>query len=302
MLHAMQRFIYKLYRKLKKYYLTNSVRFDTKVFFYLLSIIEKLFPKREVNRKSSQLDKDLYLKRYGTKPIYLVQSKKKVALDSHDYLIPRGAKLDNSLNYNFNFKLKNYFKNKSNLKVLDLGCSGGAFVRSFLDNGDLAIGLEGSDISKNLKLAEWNICIHHLFTADITEPFFIYKISENENFNSLIKFDCITAWEVLEHLPEHKLSTFIENITNHLEEEGIFVASVDIEPDGNPITGAVYHLTCKPKTFWIDTFAKKGLLETKKHNFVKQDYVRGHGLDLRNWDPDEGGGFHLVLQKNSVTS
>ena len=115
MLHAVQRFIYKLYRKLKKYYLTNSVRFDTKVFFYLLFIIEKLFPKREVNRKSSQFDKDQYLKRYGREPIYLVQSKKKVALESHDHLIPRGAILDNSLNYNF---ILTYFSNKNTIYII----------------------------------------------------------------------------------------------------------------------------------------------------------------------------------------
>lgn len=32
MLYSMKRFIYKSYRKLKKYYLTNNGRFDTKFF------------------------------------------------------------------------------------------------------------------------------------------------------------------------------------------------------------------------------------------------------------------------------
>ena len=52
--------------------------------------------------------------------------------------------------------------------LLDIGCSGGGFVRDLLDDGHIAIGLEGSDYSKKSRRAEWAIIPDFLFTADVT--------------------------------------------------------------------------------------------------------------------------------------
>jgi len=54
------------------------------------------------------------------------------------------------------------------LKILDMGCSGGGFVRNCLDDGCLAIGLEGSDYSKRHRRAEWRVIPEYLFTCDVT--------------------------------------------------------------------------------------------------------------------------------------
>jgi len=57
-----------------------------------------------------------------------------------------------------------------------------------------------------------------LFTCDITKPFEIK--SEGK-----IKFNLITAWEVLEHIRREDLDNVFKNIINHLEEGGYFIAS-----------------------------------------------------------------------------
>jgi len=111
-------------------------------------------------------------------------------------------------------------------------------------------------------------------------------------------FHCITAWEVLEHIPTEKLSTLIDNISHHLEPDGIVVVSVDTAPDSNPVTGAVYHVTLQPKNWWLEQFARAGLVECERHPFTTRDYVRGHGMGLTDWDPADGEGFHLVLRRS----
>jgi 2-polyprenyl-3-methyl-5-hydroxy-6-metoxy-1,4-benzoquinol methylase len=106
----------------------------------------------------------------------------------------------------------------------------------------------------------------------------------------------VTAWEVLEHVPTDRIPNLIENIAAHLTPDGIFVASVDTMPDGNPVLGAVYHLTLRPKDWWLEQFAAKGFREVKLNPLTTKDYVRGKGIGLTDWDPADGEGFHLVLE------
>jgi predicted TPR repeat methyltransferase len=77
------------------------------------------------------------------------------------------------------------------LRILDLGCSGGGFVKDCLDDGCLAVGLEGSNYSKNLRRAEWRTIPENLFTADLTTPFQVF--SEFPEGEVPLTFDVITA-------------------------------------------------------------------------------------------------------------
>jgi hypothetical protein len=75
-----------------------------------------------------------------------------VALDSPDHLCPWGTARDSSTNSRFNEKVYRLFEPLGRFpRVLDLGCSGGGFVRACLNDGCLAVGIEGSDFSKNRK-------------------------------------------------------------------------------------------------------------------------------------------------------
>src|SRR5205809_2708747 len=106
---------------------------------------------------------------------YVLHCTKPVAVDSPDHIAPRGTANDNSRNRLFNRKLEALL-GKRPLAVLDLGCAGGGFVKDFLDEGHVAIGLEGSDYSKKLRRAEWATIPEHLFTCDVTEEFEINRM------------------------------------------------------------------------------------------------------------------------------
>ena len=116
------------------------------------------------------------------------------------------------------------------------------------------------------------------------------------------KFDVITAWEVLEHIPEAKLPGLISNVRKHLNGGGIFIAWVPFLPDGDPSRGLVYHVTLKPKSWWLERWAEHGIGEVTHHPFEVQDYVRGQGQGIKNWDPRDGDGFHLVLGLTTANS
>ena len=289
----LQRLLYRAFRRLKRHYLTHPVRIDTRLFFFLVDIADKLMSPRK--QFSQTFWKQLYFLRFGVLPLFKVESNKTVAEDSHDHQWPRGTIADNSINQRFNLKLYDYFQSRYDLRILDLGCSGGGFVRSFIEDGYTAIGLEGSDASKKLRSAEWETCRHHLFTSDITAPFSITDVNGNA-----MTFHCITQWEVLEHIPEDKLDVLFDNIKRHLADDGIFVGSIDMAPDGNPITGAIYHVTLKSESWWLNRFAMAGLVPVSKNPFNTLDYVRGHGMGLKDWDPADGDGFHVVLKKAAI--
>lgn len=165
-----------------------------------------------------------------------------LASNSPDHRIPKGAINDNTHDPEFTAQVEQFFKRKIN--VLDLGCAGGGLVYDFLFSGNNAIGIEGSDIPLRMSLGEWDhLYLHNkLFTADISEPFIL------KDKGRICKFDLITAWEVLEHIPENKINILIMNIKRHLKKEGYFMASVAMFED------PPYHVTIKNKAWWLEMF------------------------------------------------
>ncbi len=214
-----------------------------------------------------------------------LRCKSDLAYNSPDYLPPRGTSQDNSTNPRFNRKIYNLFdKTKRQLNVLDLGCSGGGFIRDCNNAGCLAIGLEGSDYSEKLKRQNWAIIPEFLFTCDITKDFELFKNHKK------IKFDLITSWEVLEHPKENELNGLIKNIKNNLSNNGIFVASISNFSD--ICNGLELHQTKKAKEWWIKKFEKNGLYQREElFSYFNKQYIRGRKETISN--------FHIIFSKTN---
>jgi 2-polyprenyl-3-methyl-5-hydroxy-6-metoxy-1,4-benzoquinol methylase len=216
-----------------------------------------------------------------------------IALETDDTRFPWGARNDNSICWRFNSRLYQLFPAGKRLVVLDLGCAGGGFVRSLIDGGHLAVGLEGSDYPKLNQVGEWGTIPLHLHTCDLTHPFEL-----RDSRGEFVRFDVITAWEVLEHIRGEDLPVFFANVARHLAEDGLFVCSVSTVEDVNPENGAVYHQTIQQRDWWLHTLAELGFEVQEQDRITGADWLRGAGncrFDRRA--EEEGIGFHLVLRR-----
>src|SRR3954470_10044496 len=157
-----------------------------------------------------------------------VVTKHPVAFESPDHVAPYGTKYNNSTNRKFVLLLNKIVRQQNRQgppSFMDLGCSGGQLVKDFKDLRWVAVGLEGSDYSLKTRRANWrDLAGKNLFTCDITKPFEI-KLEERD-----LKFDLITAWEVMEHIHPDDLDQLFGNIRAHLKEGGYFIASTASGP------------------------------------------------------------------------
>lgn len=209
-----------------------------------------------------------------------LECEQEVAYDSPDHIMPRETAWTDSRNVLFNRRLYQIYGN-ARPSILDLGCSGGGFVRDCINHGCLAIGLEGSDYSKRMKRQAWALIPDFLFTCDISKKFQLY------NGKSQLLFDVITAWEVMEHIREADLETFCSNVLKHLREGGLFIISVTcyaVEGEEGH-----HHQTVKPIGWWEQKFKEHGLLRIKPY----EAYFDGQWLARKTNVPRDG--FYMVL-------
>lgn len=215
-----------------------------------------------------------------------------VAIFSDDHKFPRGTANDNTRYPRLCYKLETMFPGQT-LSVLDMGCAGGGLVYNFIQRGHSAIGLEGSDYSLKSQRAEWPIIPHNLRTCDITKKFQLQNLDGTQK-----KFDVITAWEVLEHIPEASIPQLFANVRNHLKSDGLFLASVAQFEDRDEATGAIWHVTLKERSWWEEQVKAAGLSVWSDHPFSTVDFPRGSGNGPNDWSADSNSelGFHLVVR------
>jgi SAM-dependent methyltransferase len=186
-----------------------------------------------------------------------------VAVDSPDHTHPWGTKHDNSTNKAFIDDVLRYFDRP--IRMLDLGCSGGQLAVDFNKRGSLGVGLEGSDYSLAHERPNW-VEFHdkRLFTCDISQTFQIYIDGEPA------KFDCITAWEVTEHIHPDLLFKYFENIHRHLAPGGVFIGSVAMFLDDTR-HGPQVHQSVFSEKIWRGTYFDKYFEEISP---ITTNYVR----------------------------
>jgi 2-polyprenyl-3-methyl-5-hydroxy-6-metoxy-1,4-benzoquinol methylase len=227
------------------------------------------------------------------KPKYKLDAESRIAYESLDHLHPWGTAKNNSTNKRFNEKIYKIFLNLgTSLKILDLGCSGGGFVRNCHDDGCEALGLEESDYSLKMKRAEWKSIPENLFTCDITKPFQVSKLVLDDYSN--MKFNLITCWEVMEHLEEIGIDGLCKNIHKHLDENGLWIVSICYVDD--IIDGVNLHRTVQNKKWWIQKYKSLGFNHNVEfENYFSEQYVRGNRYAAPN-------SFHLILSRDGNTA
>jgi len=215
-----------------------------------------------------------------------------IAYESPDHLYPWGTKQDNSTNPNFVREIGNLFE--SSFNFLDLGCSGGQLVIDMknLHQDNIAIGLEGSDYNVKHQRSNWpEYYNQNLFTCDITEPFSVTSNGQD------VKFDIITAWEVLEHIAPEQLDGLFQNVYNNLSDSGIFAGSINMGSD-KP-NGVELHLTRETPPFWEKVFERNGLemVGDGEYDPKNKQYAHHYMFEHRVRGRMNGCSFWTTLKK-----
>ena len=217
----------------------------------------------------------------------LIEAEKPIAYDSPDHIQPHGTARDNTTRKCFNEKLFRVCP-PHEVRLLDLGCSGGGLVRSIIDGGGFAVGVEGSDYSLKHKRTEWAVIPQYLFTADATCPFQLFELDE-KGVQTKATFNVITAWEFFEHITEDGVGPGVaENILRHLAPHGVIMASIATFPD--VVNGVALHQTLHMKPWWINKFASLGL----EHQTSIEQYF---GFDMLNGLPLNDVSFTIALSR-----
>lgn len=212
--------------------------------------------------------------------MFYLETDHSIARNSFDYLYPLGdiyGWKENDTNPKFNVKLQKFPGN-----ILDLGCCSGSFVKSCLDDGRIAIGLEGNDYGIKHKWGDWKTIPDNLLLCDITHPFVVHTGDKKP-----YQFGVITAWEVMEHIEMKDLPQVFTNINNHLSPSGIFMASISNKRSFNKRFAVDLHRIHENLDWWTDQFLKAGF--TRDNNL--ESYF---GND---WPRSEKKGFHLIVHK-----
>lgn len=199
-----------------------------------------------------------------------VDTKFPVAYASADHTHPEGIYLDNSLNMVFIEKLESLFENKK-INFMDVGCAGGEMVCEMHRRGHNSVGIEGSDQCLNVRPEmvkevgqeplgknNWEKYGNKiLFTCDATKPF---SVIENKK---PMKFDVITCFDVIEHFEPEDQSAFIQNIKNHLKDDGIFLAAIAMFSSGRSTGTEIieYHKSIFPVEWWRNKFEENEMVE-----------------------------------------
>ncbi|MCH9633587.1 MAG: hypothetical protein S4CHLAM7_03150 [Chlamydiae bacterium] len=195
-----------------------------------------------------------------------IQTKFPFAIESNDFKFPWGSSRDNTRHPRFVEACTSYFNSKK-LSFLDLGCAGGGLVLDFLVAGHEAYGIDGSDFPLKNQQGVWKVIPNHLFNADLSKPFKLV----NEN-NSIATFDIISAWELLEHIPENSVDLLIKQIKLHLNDGGLFIGSICFTSDLKD--GHEYHATIQSNEWWLKKFSDQGF-EILENVFSIKDFPRG---------------------------
>jgi 2-polyprenyl-3-methyl-5-hydroxy-6-metoxy-1,4-benzoquinol methylase len=171
-------------------YTVSNKKFDLQL-NSALDMLETI-PKPSINELAS----------YYESPEYISHTDSKKSIIDKVYQIVKKYTLNQKLN------LLNSFNSESK-NLLDVGCGTGDFLAICNTNGWNVVGVEPNENAKDLALKK----------LDSTS-----KIYKNVFELATERFDVITLWHVLEHVPE--LETYILQLKKLLKPDGILIVAV----------------------------------------------------------------------------
>lgn len=157
-----------------------------------------------------EFDKDIFLK-----------TDYPVAIDSMDYIDPDGGATHYTDGKPFAEYLIKLFPEKTTL--IDLGTASGSVPMTSRDAGLFAVGLDGSDASKNLNYHSWKLMPNIVRTCDVSRPFSVLSKAGHP-----FKFDFVTSWAMIEHVPKERLGVTFENIKKLMHHESLAILNIDL--------------------------------------------------------------------------
>ena len=202
-----------------------------------------------------------------------------IALDSPDHTHAWGAARDNTRCPAFVKACERYFEERirsksfeiackikiAGIRVLDLGCAGGGLVEDFIEAGHDAYGIDGAEAASR---EAWLRHPGRFFHADLRHPF-------NLNAN----FAIVTAFEVLEHIPEQRLGCLLTSIDVHMRHNSLFIATISLVPD--EVNGVQYHQTVRDADWWRGLLERHGFDLLDSGMFREEEWPRKEKTSLR---------------------
>jgi len=112
------------------------------------------------------------------------------------------------------------------MKVLDIGCGPGIYVKALREAG---VDADGVDLDPRCPYQVMDV-----FSADFAQKY-------------AGKYDLAMCIEVAEHLPKNRADELVKQITS-VAPTVLFSAAV-------PGQGGHGHINCQPKSYWVERFA-----------------------------------------------
>ena len=173
------------------------------------------------------------------------------------------------------------YTNYNNLSVLELGC-GAAHLFFFLRGYRLSdyMGIDGNPY----------FVISNRFLRGHEQHFQILNLQEEimlyEGANPL-KFDIVCSFEVLEHIREDAVDSFIQTIRNHMHSRSAAFLTASLE------TWYDVHVLVRDCPWWLRRFANLGLYPRSDEAELIRMLGESHPF---NWGPDNSNMFALEVR------
>lgn len=159
-------------------------------------------------------------------------------------------------------KYLKYLRKGSSLKMLDIGCGEGYYVRDAIEEGIDAYGIDTST--------------HALENA-------VSEVKDRISFGSLTKipfgdeeFDVMTAFDVIEHIHPKDTSNAVKEIDRVLKPNGIMIITTPSTNFGSWVFDLT-HINVRPPRFWKLIFEEYNLRVKMFYvpSFIKY-YLKNH--------------------------